>query len=89
MTTQADTAVRERLLEQVRDYLMTQRGIAPDRVHESTHFRDDLDLDSLDLAALAIEWEDDFGITVDDEQIVTVTTVGKAIDLVVELTRTA
>jgi acyl carrier protein len=81
--------VRQRLLDQVREYLMTQRGIEPDHIDESTRFREDLDLDSLDVAALAIDWEDEYGVTVEDERVVTCTTVGKALDLVEELARTA
>jgi acyl carrier protein len=91
MTTheQQPTAVRKRLLDQVREYVMTQRGIELDHIDEETRFREDLDLDSLDVAALALDWEDEYGMTVEDERVVTCTTVGKAIDLVEELARTA
>lgn len=89
MTTDTSTPsgpIRERLLAQVREYLAVHGGIEADRVRESTRFREDLNLDSLDLAALAVEWEDEFKVVVEDERIVTCTTVGGAIDLVLELT---
>jgi acyl carrier protein len=86
---QQTNPVRQRLLDQVREYLMAQRGIEADHIDEKTRFREDLDLDSLDLAALAIDWEDEYGVTVEDERVVTCTTVGKALDLVEELARTA
>lgn len=89
MTTDTSTPaspIRERLLAQVREYLAVHGQIEAHRVRENTRFREDLNLDSLDLAALAVEWEDEFEVVVEDERIVTCTTVGGAIDLVLELT---
>lgn len=84
-TAQDESAVRAKLLAQVRSYLMEQRGIEADRVSEGTRFREDLELDSLDLAALALEWEDEYGVTIEDERVVLIKTVGEAIDLVLSL----
>jgi len=75
-------ADRERLLEQIRDYLEEQREIDRDLIHEGIAFREELSIDSLDLAAMALELEDEYGVRLDDEQIMTIRTVGDALDLI-------
>jgi acyl carrier protein len=78
-------SLRDHALEEVRAYLLEQRQIEPERVQESTDFRKDLGLDSLDLAAIAMQFEDEYDVTLDDERVLTVKTVGDAINLVIEL----
>ena len=95
-TTQASQqspALRERVLEVVRAFVGELRRVEPGQgelrrvdprqVREDSHFRDDLELDSLDLAALAQRLEEEFGLAIDDESVVTIHTVGEALDLVV------
>jgi acyl carrier protein len=86
-TQQDRAAIRERLAQQIRDYMREQRGVEVQDIDESTHFKDDLDLDSLDLAALAVDWENEYGVTLDDEHVITCTTVAKAVDLVQWISR--
>ena len=45
-------------------------------------FGDDLDADSLDLAELVMALEDEFDITVDEDELEDIETVGQAFDLV-------
>jgi acyl carrier protein len=45
-------------------------------------FADDLDADSLDLAELVMALEDEFDITVEEEELADIKTVGQALDLV-------
>ena len=45
-------------------------------------FADDLDADSLDLVELVMALEEEFDITVDEEELDGVTTVGQAFDIV-------
>ena len=78
-------ALREHALEEVRGYLFEQRQIDPELVQLGTDFREDLGLDSLDLAAIAMQFEDEYDVTLDDERVLTVKTVGDAINLVIEL----
>jgi acyl carrier protein len=73
---------REELLEQIRRFLEEQRGIDPDRVHEEARFKDDLNLDSLDLIELAMGWEVAYGLALEDEQVLSIVTVADAIDAV-------
>ena len=45
-------------------------------------FADDLDADSLDLAELVMELETQFDITVEEEELADIKTVGQALDMV-------
>ena len=84
-TSQETQALRAELLLRIRNYLQEERQIDPERVQEGTDFREDLELDSLDLAAIAMQFEDEYGLTLDDERVLTIKTVGEAINLVIEL----
>jgi acyl carrier protein len=71
------------------DALATMKEVAaevlsvdPDQVTETARFKEDLDADSLDLVELVMGLEDRFDITVPEEDLEGVTTVGQAIDLV-------
>ena len=54
----------------------------PARVEESTHFKEDLEADSLDLYTLVQELEDTYGVRMTDEQAAQIQTVGQAVDFV-------
>ena len=56
--------------------------VAPEQVTPEAKFADDLDADSLDLAELVIALEDEFDITVEEEELADITTVGDAVDMV-------
>ncbi len=45
-------------------------------------FADDLDADSLDLVQMVMDLEEEFDVTVDEEELEGVTTVGAAFDLI-------
>ncbi|MDQ3933751.1 MAG: phosphopantetheine-binding protein [Actinomycetota bacterium] len=87
-TTQASDqsrAVRERALEVIRGFTSELRQVEPDTVQETSNFREDLELDSLDLAALAMALEEEFDLMLDDESVVTIHTVGDGLDLIVAM----
>lgn len=71
---------REALLGQIRRFLEEEREIAPERVTEDAVFKDDLDVDSLDLAEIAMELEDIVDIRFEDEAVSRIVTVGDALD---------
>jgi acyl carrier protein len=52
------------------------------KVVPAASFADDLDADSLDLAELVMELETQFDITVDEEELADIKTVGQALDMV-------
>jgi acyl carrier protein len=51
-------------------------------VTREASFADDLDADSLDLAELVMALEDEFDITVEEEELEDIKTVGQALDMV-------
>jgi acyl carrier protein len=73
---------REQVLERVRAHLADELAIEPDRIGESTRFREDLEADSLDLYTLVQELEDRYSIQISDEQAAKILTVGQAVDFV-------
>ena len=56
--------------------------VEPDQVTEAARFKEDLDADSLDLVELVMGLEERFDISVPEEDLESVLTVGNAVDLV-------
>ena len=75
---------RDEVLELIRAHLADELEVAPDRITEATHFKQDLDADSLDLYTLVVEFEDTYGLKMSDEQASRVQTVGQAVDFVLD-----
>jgi acyl carrier protein len=74
--------MRDDVYELIRDHLADELELDPARISESTHFRNDLDADSLDLYTLVQELEDSYGVKMSDEQAAQIQTVGQAVDFV-------
>jgi acyl carrier protein len=74
----------EEVLELIRSHLAEELEIEPERISESTRFKEDLDADSLDLYELVMELEDRYGISVSEEQASKIMTVGDAVAFVLE-----
>jgi acyl carrier protein len=53
-------------------------------ITDETRFKEDLDADSLDLYELVMELEDSYGVSVSREETAKITTVGDAVDFVIE-----
>jgi len=75
---------REEVLGLIRTHLADELEIDPARISEETHFKQDLDADSLDLYTLVQELEDTYGVKMSDEQAARIHTVGQAIDFVLQ-----
>jgi acyl carrier protein len=73
---------RDEVMNLVRDHLVAELEVAPDRITPETRFREDLDADSLDLYELVMELEDRYGIRVSEEEAAELRTVGDAVDYV-------
>lgn len=59
-----------------------QLGMRAEEINNDASFMDDLGADSLDLVELVMSFENDFGITIPDEDSSSITTVQSAIDYV-------
>jgi acyl carrier protein len=75
---------RDEILEAIRAHLADELELDPARVDESTHFKRDLEADSLDLYTLVQELEDTYGVAMTDEQAARIQTVGAAVDFVLD-----
>jgi len=75
---------REEVFSLIQNHLADELDIDPSRIDESTHFKNDLEADSLDLYTLVQELEDSYGVKMTDEQAAQIQTVKQALDFVLE-----
>jgi len=75
---------RDEVFDLVRSHLAEELEVDPGRIGEGTRFKQDLDADSLDLYELLMELEDNYGISVSEEQAARIETVGDAVAFVLE-----
>ncbi|MDX2037618.1 MAG: acyl carrier protein [Isosphaeraceae bacterium] len=73
--------------ERVFDIVTEQMGVTKDQVTRETHFVNDLGADSLDTVELVMEFEEEFDITIPDEEAEKIQTVGQAITYIEEHTK--
>jgi acyl carrier protein len=74
---------REQVFLLIQAHLADELDVEPERIAETTRFKEDLEADSLDLYTLVQELEDTYGVRISDEQAVDILTVGQAVDFVV------
>ncbi len=70
--------------EQVKSIIVDLLAVDPDKVTMDARFREDLEADSLDLVELIMEFEDEFGGEISDEDAQKITTVGDAVQYMEE-----
>lgn len=66
----------------VKKIIVDLLGVDPDKVTPEARFREDLGADSLDLVELIMEFEEQFGETIPDEDAQKIMTVGQVVDYV-------
>ncbi len=59
-----------------------QMGVDKAQITRETHFINDLNADSLDTVELVMEFEDEFELSIPDEEAEKIQTVGQAIDYI-------
>ena len=72
MTRDEITAGLAEILEEV-------AGVNPDDVAEGKSFTDDLDVDSLSMVEVVVAAEEKFGVTIPDDEVKNLKTVGDAV----------
>lgn len=73
---------RDEIFALICAHLEDEMEVDPDRIRESTRFKEDLEGDSLDLYTLVQELEDSCGVKISDEQAAKILTVGEAVEFV-------
>jgi acyl carrier protein len=71
-------AVFKHLLKELED------SIGPDEITLESHLRDDLDINSLQAVGLVVDMEEEFDISVSDDEVATLQTVGDVVKAVKE-----
>jgi acyl carrier protein len=75
---------RDEVFALVRAHLAEELELDPAQIVEESRFKQDLDADSLDLYELVMELEDQYGISVSEEEASRIETVGDAVSYVLE-----
>jgi acyl carrier protein len=70
--------IEERVIQIVCDNL----GVNKEQVTRNTSFQEDVGADSLDIVELVMELEEEFEITIPDEEAEKIKTVGESIDYI-------
>ena len=75
---------RAQVFETVKKYILDQLSVSPDRVTESAAMVDDLGADSANLMMLVMDLEAEFNMTVEDDAISAIRTVGDIVDYIMK-----
>ena len=72
----------EEVEEKVIEIVAEQMGVDKSEITRETSFVNDLNADSLDTVELVMEFEDEFEMSIPDEEAEKIQTVGQAIDYI-------
>ncbi len=75
--------------EKIIEIVSEQMGVDKSEITRETSFVNDLNADSLDTVELVMEFEDEFELSIPDEEAEKIQTVGQAIDYIKEHTKKA
>ena len=67
------------MLERVKEIIEEQLNLENVEITEGTRFKEDLEVDSLDLFELVMAFEEEYGIEIPSEELENITTVGAVI----------
>ena len=66
--------------QKIKDIIIEQLGVTPEKITPESSFIDDLGADSLDTVELVMAFEDAFGVEIPDEDAEKLQRVGDALD---------
>ena len=73
---------RNAIFDKVKEYILMQLPVSEDKVVESAGMVEDLGADSANLMMLIMDLETEFNLTVEDEALGTIKTVGDIVDYI-------
>lgn len=79
-----DTKVPDEIDQKVIEIVSEQMGVDKSEITRETSFVNDLNADSLDTVELVMEFEDEFELSIPDDEAEKIQTVGQAIDYIRE-----
>jgi acyl carrier protein len=79
--------VAEDMETKVKSIVAEQLGVDQAEISRETSFVNDLNADSLDTVELVMEFEDEFDMSIPDEEAEKIQTVGAAIDYIVNIAK--
>ncbi|MEE1938033.1 acyl carrier protein [Streptomyces sp. TRM 70361] len=65
--------------QRVIGYMVERLGLEPDEITDTTRFREDLELDSLDMVELATILDEELGTQLDDSALESLATLGDVV----------
>ena len=74
--------------EKVTEIISEQMGTDKSEISRETSFINDLNADSLDTVELVMEFEDEFNMSIPDEEAEKIQTVGAAVDYIAKIMQT-
>jgi len=74
----------EDIFQIVRKIVATKAELDEGAIGRKDHFRDDLHISSIVIVSIVLAVETEFGIEIDDEEIVTLATIGDAVRFIAE-----
>ena len=81
----ADDVDVQTIENKVIEIISEQMGVDKSEIRRETSFINDLNADSLDTVELVMEFEDEFDMSIPDEEAEKIQTVGAAIDYIVNV----
>ena len=77
----------ESIENKITEIISEQMGVDKSEITRQTSFLNDLNADSLDTVELVMEFEDEFDLSIPDEEAEKIQTVGAAVDYIVKVAK--
>ena len=71
--------------DKIKEVIIDKLCVEEDSIKPEAHFVNDLGADSLDTVELIMEFEEEFGVEIPDDDAENITTVGSAVDYIEKL----
>ncbi|MBK5266996.1 MAG: acyl carrier protein [Acidimicrobiia bacterium] len=74
---------RAEIEKRMNGLLVSELGLDEAKLNNAARFEEDLEVDSLGVVELLMALEDEFGVSIPDEEAEDIATVGQAVDIVI------